>query len=103
LAGELLYDQLPSFRKKLDATRAEHIRARHADGEEPRALAMEFGVALSSLYDVLRGRTYPPRLIIRVDDETLRRIDVAAGSANQTREAFASACLRQCVGVATRP
>jgi hypothetical protein len=86
------------FRKKLDAATAERIRTRHARGEEPRALAVEFGVALSSLYDVLRGRTYPPRLTVVVDDETLRRIDAAARGAKQTREVFAAACLRQCVG-----
>jgi len=89
------------FRKKLDAQTAERIRARHAGGVEPRALAAEYGVALSSLYDVLRGRTYPPRLTIVVDDETLGRIDAAARETRQTREAFAAACLRQCVGLVT--
>ena len=86
------------YRKKLDPMTAERIRARHAQGEQPRALALEYGVALSSLYDVLRGRTYPPRLTVMVDDETLGRIDAAARDANQTREVFAAACLRQCVG-----
>lgn len=91
------------FRRKLNLATAEQIRARHAQGEEPRALAEEFGIALSSLYDVLRGRTYPPRLTVLVDDVTLRRIDAAARDAGQTREAFAVACLRQCVGADRSP
>jgi hypothetical protein len=92
-----------SFRRKLTLATAERIRARHTQGEEPRALAREFGVALSSLYDVLRGRTYPPRLTVVVDHETLRRIDAGARDAEQTREDFAAACLRHCVGVGPNP
>lgn len=90
--------QTRPFRRKLDAQTASRIRVRYTRGEEPRVLAEEFGVALSSLYDVLRGRTYPPRVTIVVDDDVLARLDAAAHRVNQTRETFAAACIRQCVG-----
>lgn len=54
------------FAPKLDHLKAEEIRARHRAGESPRALALEYGVARSSLYEVLRGKSHGGSLVVRL-------------------------------------
>lgn len=66
------------FAAKLDYQTAEEIRARHRAGEEPRALAREYGVARSSMYEVLRGRTHRGSVTVRLRPVDLVRLERCA-------------------------
>jgi hypothetical protein len=83
------------FPSKLDLVAAEDIRARHRAGEAPRALAAAYGVAVSSLYDVLRGRTHPPRLLVPLGTGLLAQLDTAAHVAGVTKEDYAAALIER--------
>lgn len=43
---------------KLTEAKVIEIRARHANGERPEHLAKAFGVALTSVYNIVKGRTW---------------------------------------------
>jgi hypothetical protein len=77
------------FRSKLDIKTAEEIRARHRTGEAPRALAREYGVAPSSLYEVLRGRSHRPAVVVRLRPLELERLEKLAERSDQPREEVA--------------
>jgi len=91
------------FRARLDAEVARSIRARVRAGAVPRALAQEFGVALSTVYDVIAERTYPPRLVVDSDDATLDALAVLAARAGQSLEGFVSSSLRALASSAKTP
>jgi hypothetical protein len=81
------------FPSKLTLDDAEQIRARHAAGDAPRALAAEYGVAVSSVYDVLRGRAHPPRITLPISSVVLARLRTAALRAGVADETLAAALL----------
>jgi hypothetical protein len=85
------------FRARLDATAARTIRARVRAGVPPRALATEYAVAASSIYDVVAGRSYPPRVVIETDDETLDALVQLARQAGHPLERFIADSLRALV------
>jgi hypothetical protein len=66
------------FAPKFDYATAEEVRARHRAGEEPSALAREFGVARSSMYEVLRGRTHRGSVVVRLRPVDLARLERCA-------------------------
>jgi hypothetical protein len=81
------------FPPKLTLAEAEDIRTRHAAGEAPRTLATEYGIALSSVYDVLRGRAHPPRLLVPVTSLALARLLAAAKQTGASPEKLAAALI----------
>lgn len=82
------------FAGKLTLNDAERIRARYAAGEPPGALAEEFGVSASSLFDVLRGRTHRRRVTVDLAAGDLERLDQEARASGTTREEAAAHLLR---------
>lgn len=87
------------FHAKLDLAKAEEIRARIRAGEAPRALAREYGVAPSSLYEVVNGRSHRPRLVVRLAPRDLARLDQLARAADLRTEEFAARCLELQLGL----
>ena len=85
-----LYHPFPA---KLTLTDAEEIRMRHAAGEAPRALASEYGVAVSSVYDVLRARSHAPRIVVPLTSVVLARLQTASLRAGVANETFAAALI----------
>ena len=81
------------FPSKLTLDDAEQIRVRHAAGEAPRALAAEYGVAVSSLYDIIRGRAHAPRIMLPISSVVRARLRAAARRAGVPDETLALALL----------
>lgn len=82
------------FPPKLGYDDAERIRERYGRGESARALAREFGISVSCLYDVLKRRSYAGRLVVHATDADMRKLDSLAAKAGATREQVATAILR---------
>lgn len=87
------------FHTKLDLAKAEQIRARVRAGEAPRALAREFGVAPSSIYEVVNGKSHRPCLVVRLTSRDLARLDRLAREADLRTEEFAARCLERQLGL----
>lgn len=82
------------FQPKLGYADAERIRQRYAKGESARALAREFSISVSCLYDVLRRRSYAGKLVVQVTESEMSKLDALAARAGGTREQIATAILR---------
>lgn len=82
------------FQSKLGYADAERIRQRYAEGESARALAREFSISVSCLYDVLRRRSYAGKLVIQLTESEMRKLDALAARAGGSREQIATAILR---------
>jgi len=50
-------------RRKLTMRQAKRVRALHADGKSVVALSVRFDVSKSTIYNILRGRTYKPEQV----------------------------------------
>ncbi|MCC6653485.1 MAG: hypothetical protein IT348_20205 [Candidatus Eisenbacteria bacterium] len=83
------------FAAKLDHATAEEIRARHRAGEAPRTLALEYGVARSSLYEVLRGRTHQGLLVLRLRPVELARLEQFARELELSPGELAARCIER--------
>jgi hypothetical protein len=83
------------FRSKLDFTQAESIRTRFTMGESPRSLADEFGVSLSSLYDVLSGRSHAARVTVRLKSKEFEQLTLLASDVRESCEEVAATLLRR--------
>lgn len=67
------------FAPKLDLRDAVEIRRAHAAGVSARDLAAAYGLAKSSVHEVLRGRAHVCTVTVRLNDPIyLRLADVAA-------------------------
>lgn len=82
------------FAPKLGYEDAERIRDRYSLGESPRALAREFGISVSCLYDVVRGKSYAGRLVVQVTGAEMQKLEALAERTGGTREHVATAILR---------
>jgi transposase len=82
------------FRARLDERAARDIRRQVHDGASPRALAEKYGVAMSSVYDVVAERTYPSRLSVRLDDATVDALTKLASTNRQSVGEFVAEHLR---------
>jgi hypothetical protein len=87
------------FRSRLDAAAARSIRARVRGGEAPRDLATEYSVAIASVYDVLAGRSYRPRLVVDVTDDLIESLTAAAAAQGQSVNIFVIRALRRAISV----
>ena len=74
---------------------AEEIRLRYRDGESPTLLAALYGVARSSLYAVVRGRSHRPRVCVVVTSADVGKLDDIAAASGATREDVAARLLRR--------
>ena len=52
------------FPPKLGYEDAERIRERYGNGESARALAREYEISVSCLYDVIRRKSYAGRVVV---------------------------------------
>lgn len=82
------------FPPKLGYNDAERIRERYDRGESARVLAREFGISVSCLYDVVRGKSYAGRLVIVVTGPEMKKLAALAERTGASREQVASAILR---------
>lgn len=82
------------FPPKLAYDDAERIRERYGRGESARALAREFGVSASCLYDVLGRKSYAGRLVIVLTGAEIRKLDVLAKRTGAAREQIATVIIR---------
>lgn len=87
------------FQAKLDLEKAEEIRARARAGESPRALARELGLARSSIYEVINGKSHRPRLVVHLAPRDLARLDRLAREADLRTEEFAARCIERELGL----
>jgi hypothetical protein len=83
------------FAPKLTVERAEEIRRRYRDGESPSLLAAHYGIARSSLYAVVRGRSHRPRVSVVVSSAEVGKLDSIAAACGTTRDEVASRLLRR--------
>lgn len=86
------------FRSKLDFTKAESMRRLSLRGESAQTLARQFGVCLSSVYDVLAGRTHAPTVTVRLRAKEFTQLLRLARDRGESCEEFAGTLLRQGVG-----
>lgn len=82
------------FPPKLGYDDAERIRVRYSAGESARALAREYGISVSCLYDIIRRRSYSGRLVVHLTDGEMQKLDALAEKTGAAREQVASAILR---------
>lgn len=82
------------FAPKLGYEDAERIRSRYGHGESPRALAREFGISVSCLYDVVRGKSYSGRVIVQISGAEMKKLEAIAERTGGSREQVATAILR---------
>lgn len=82
------------FPPKLGYEDAERIRERYGNGESARALAREYEISVSCLYDVIRRRSYAGRLVVRLTGGEMQKLAALASQTGATREQVASAVLR---------
>lgn len=75
--------RLPNrFRSKLTVDSAEGIRREYKAGASVGELALRHGTTPNSVYQVLRGRSHVPTLVVRLNPETyarLRKLAAARG------------------------
>lgn len=82
------------FPPKLGYDDAERIRERYTRGDSARVLAKEFGISVSCLYDVVRGKSYAGRLVFQVTGAEMQKLEALAERTGGTREQVATAILR---------
>lgn len=83
------------FAPKLTVAQAEEIRRRYEAGESPTRLAAHYGIARSSLYSVVRGRTHRPYVTVTVSSADVSKLDDFAAASGATRGEVASRLLRR--------
>lgn len=86
--------QAHPFAPKLGYDDAERIRERYDRGDSARVLAREFGVSVSCLYDVVRGKSYAGRLMVVLTGSEMQKLAALAERTGASREQVASAILR---------
>lgn len=86
--------RLHPFPPKLGYDDAERIRDRYGRGESARALAREFGISVSCLYDVIHRKSYAGRVVVHLTDGEMQKLDALAEKTGAAREQVASAILR---------
>lgn len=91
------------FAAKLDHATAEEIRARHRAGETPRTLALEYGIARSSLYEVLRGKSHGGSLVVRLRPVELARLERSARELELSPGELAARCIELALTPERRP
>lgn len=62
---------------KLTLPRAVELRTRSVN-EDPRELAVEYGLSLAYAYAVIRGESHRARVVVTFDDSTFLRLHAAA-------------------------
>lgn len=82
------------FPPKLGYADAERIRERYAAGESARALAREYSISVSCLYDVVNRRSHAGRVVVVLMSSEMAKLDGIAEKTGATREQVASAILR---------
>jgi len=83
------------FAPKLDPASAQVIRERYQAGESPSHLAADFGVAVSTLYDVIRGRSYRTPMVLPLGVVELRQLEAIAQRFGLTRQQAAVEIMRR--------
>ena len=83
------------FPAKLSMEQAEEIRLRYGKSESPSQLANEYGIALSSLYSVLRGRTHQRRVTVTLSSEDVQQLERFATAQQWSRETAAQELIRR--------
>lgn len=83
------------FRFKLDFTQAESMRERSLRGESAKTLAEAHGVCLSSVYDVLSGRTHAPTVTVHLRPREFKQLLRLARDADEDCAEFAATLLRR--------
>jgi transcriptional regulator with XRE-family HTH domain len=78
------------FRAKLALGDSLRIRSKHAAGTSARDLAAAYGVSVTSIYAVLRGRTHRCVLRVILADKTYTRLAAAAKAAGRSLEDWAA-------------
>lgn len=91
------------FAPKLDHATAEEIRARHRAGEAPRALTLQYGVARSSLYEVLRGKSHRGSLVVRLRPVERARLQQSARELELSPGELAARCIERALTSERRP
>lgn len=82
------------FPPKLGYDDAERIRERYDRGDSARVLAREFGISVSCVYDVIKGKSYAGRLVVVVTGREMQKLAALASRTGGTREQVATAILR---------
>jgi hypothetical protein len=70
------------FPSKITLARAEEIRRRVADGQSTIAIARQYGIARTSVHDILAGRSHRRDLTVHLTAEDFAQLQHACMSAN---------------------
>lgn len=85
--------------RKLSAVKAREIRSKAGSGStSAQELADLHGVDVSCIYEVLRGRSYPSRVVADVSDALMTRIEAAAAAAGVSVSELAASVLAKSFG-----
>lgn len=89
------------FPPKLSLGQAEEIRRRYDAGESPSRLALEYGVAPSSVYAVVQERAHRRRVTVSLSAQDLGLLERFASRGRQSREDAARELIRRALNEAT--
>jgi hypothetical protein len=83
------------FPSKLTLEQAEAIRQRYGAGEAPGQLAIEYGIAPSSVYAVVHDRSHRRRVMVMLSGDDFQQLERLATAKQASREDVARELLRR--------
>ena len=92
-------DSFRSRNRKITPAQAREIRSKSAKGVWAKDLAAEYGLNVSTVYDICHGHTHPSRVTVSVSDGVMARLEEAATSANIRVEELSARLLAKSVAV----